>query len=383
MKLQKQTYITIAHYRSDIVSGAERSIADLVGQLDRRFRITMLVPDEGKLSDFYRSRGMEVWVRNVNTTRRLFPGLHTLQSYLLARKLKEKCVDLVLSNTFPAALRVGTACKMANLPHAIYMRDYISDTALHRRVLSQSRAVLAISKDVVNHLTGMVPASKIHLAYNYIHPDSILDRYEAYLASGRRLLPFPVDHPVIGLVGRITPYKQPELLIQAIPHVLQAFPQARFAIIGAAQPKEKPYEEQVKLLATELGITDKVAFLGLRKDVIELTSEFTIACLTSSREPLGRVILEAQLLGVPVIVPDAGGPAEIVENEVTGLYFPSNETGSAELLACRVIRLLEDADLRDCLANKARERVLTTFASQKHVRIQESLFEIFADGQPE
>lgn len=374
--------ILIAHYLPNIVSGAENSIADFVDQVDKRFKITMLVPGDGNLANFYRKRGFNVWVRKIETPRRMFPGLHTIQSWLFASALKRRGIDVVLCNTFPAASRVGTACRIAGIPHAIYMRDYIPVSPLHARILSRAMAIYAISKDVQQHTAQMVDASKVKLSYNYIHPDPILDRYEAHTASGQRLMPWGPEHPVIGLVGRITAYKQPELFLRAVPLILKEVPDARFVVIGAAQDREKPYEEQVKALATELGVQDQVKFLGLRRDVVELTSEMTISCLTSGREPLGRVILEAHLLGVPVVVPDTGGPAEIVRNGETGLYFSSTGADAEIALARQVVRLLQNPQERECLSTNARKHVLTTFAGQRHVQIQEEYIEQLIRAQP-
>jgi glycosyltransferase involved in cell wall biosynthesis len=255
------------------------------------------------------------------------------------------------------------------------MRDYIPDFPLQRRILNQADLLLAISKDVIRQHAAMVDPDKFRLAYNFINPDPILDRYEAHLASGKRLLPFDPQHPVVGLVGRITPYKQPDLFIRTIPHVLQEVPETRFVLIGSAQKRDMAFEESLKNLTAQSGIQNQVAFLGQRRDVIELTSEFSVACLASGREPLGRVVLEANLLGVPVIVPDTGGPAEIVEDQVSGLHFPSQAPDAEIHLANRMILLLRDPNLRDCLAVKGRERVLSTFASQKNVRIQEDYFD--------
>jgi glycosyltransferase involved in cell wall biosynthesis len=367
--------ILIAHYLPNIVSGAENSIADFIDQIDKRFDVTMLVPGEGALANFYRKRGFNVWVKNVSTPRRMFPGLHTVQSKLLALELKRKGYDAVLCNTFPATSRVGTACRMAELPYAIYMRDYIKDTLLHRRLLQNANAIFAISKDVQTHLDEMVNPTAVHLAYNYIHPDPILDRAEAHAASGQRRLPFLPSHPVVGLVGRITPYKRPDQFLRAVPHILKEVPEARFVLVGTAQEREKAFEGQIRDLASELGVEKQVAFLGQRRDVIELTSEFTISCLASGREPLGRVILEANLLHIPVVVPDTGGPAEIVEDEETGLTFPSQAPDAHIQLAFQVIRLLKDPDLRDCLASNAHKRIFNTFASPRHIHIQEDLIE--------
>ncbi len=372
--MAREYNLVIAHYQSQVISGAENAIADLVDQIDPRFQITMLVPARGNLARFYQKRGFSVWIRPIETPRRLFPGLHQLQSWSLARDLRDRAVDAVLCNTFPAASRVATACRMANLPHAIYMRDYIPGLPLHRQILNRADLLFAISKDVIHQHAGMVDPLRFCLAYDYINPDPILNRYDAHTASAQRILPFE-GQPVVGLIGRITPYKQPDLFIRAIPFVLREIPEARFVIVGSAQPRERHYEEKVIQLAAELGIDGQVAFLGQRQDVVELTSELSVSCLVSGREPLGRVILEAQLLGVPVIAPDTGGPAEIVENEVTGLHFPSQSADAEIQLSRQIIRLLKDTDLRDCLAHKARESVFTSFASHKHVRIQEEFIE--------
>ncbi len=373
--VSKNYNIVVAHYQSDVVSGAENSLADLVDQFDPRIQITMLIPAEGNLAQFYRKRGFRVWIRRVETPRRLFPGLHQFQSQQLAKELKQRKVNAVLCNTFPAASRVATACHIAGLPYAIYMRDYIPDKPLHRRILSQATVLIAISKDVINQHAAMICPDRFRLAYNFINPAPILDRHQAHQASGQRLLPFGPQNPVVGLVGRITPYKQPELFLRAIPRVVGEVPDARFVLIGSAQKREKNYEESIKNLAVQLGIEDKVAFLGQRRDVIELTSEFSISCLASGREPLGRVILEANILGVPVIVPDAGGPAEIIEDNITGLYFSSRADDAEEQLAQRIIRVLKDPTLGDCLATNARERVMKTFASQETVHLQEKFIE--------
>lgn len=373
--MRKDYKIVIAHYQADVVSGAENSVADFVDQADPRFQFTMLVPGEGTLSRFYRKRNIPVWVRHVETPRRLFPGLHQFQSWLLANELNRRGTNAVLCNTFPAASRVATACQAAGLPYAIYMRDYIPDLPLHRRNLGEANVLFAISKDVIQQHASMVDADHLRLAYNYIYPDPILERYEAHVASGQRLLPYDVQHPVVGLVGRITPYKRPDLFIRAIPYVLKEVPEARFVLVGSAQEREKAYEKSVKTLAAAIGVQDKVAFLGQRRDGIELTSEFTVACLASRQEPLGRVILEAQLIGVPVVAPDLGGPAEIIENEMTGLLFPSLAPDAEIQLARQITRLLKDPGLRGCLAGKGRERVMTTFASHRYVQIQEGYIE--------
>jgi hypothetical protein len=171
----------------------------------------MLTPGEGKLADYYRSRGFPVWARKVQTRRRKYPGLHTLQSFWFAQRLKRAGVDAVLCNTFPAAGRVGTACRLARKPYAIYVREYIRDVPLHRWILEKADLTFAVSRDVANYLQPMAPTDCICTAYDHLDIDTILQRVARHRTSGIRLMPFKQEHPVVGIIGRITAYKQQDL----------------------------------------------------------------------------------------------------------------------------------------------------------------------------
>ncbi len=392
--------ILIAHYRPDIVSGAELALADFVDQALAaapgggvpRFHFTMLVPGEGALAAYYRSRGYEVWVRRVETPRRIAPGLHTLQSLLLAPQLIAREYQMVLCNTFAAASRVMTAARRARLPCAVYVREYIQDRPRHRVLLEQADGILVVSADLGRHLSafpgfGARLATKIRLAYDPIAPGPILQRVERHRLALRGgdapLLPFKAGEPVVGLVGRITPFKQQDLFVQAAARVLAEVPQARFAIVGAAQESDRAYENHVRDLVARLGLQDRVVFLGQRKENVEIISEFSLLCLTSTREPLGRVILEAHLAGTPVVCSNVGGPGEIVVDGVTGLLFPPTGPQASEILAAKIICLLKDPFLARRLAAHAAERIHETFASLKHVRaIAQHLVEIGARVSP-
>jgi glycosyltransferase involved in cell wall biosynthesis len=79
-------------------------------------------------------------------------------------------------------------------------------------------------------------------------------------------------------------------------------------------------------------------------------------------EPFGLVVIEAMAVGCPVVAPRAGGPAEIIDDEETGLLAPMGDpAGFAE----RVIRLLTDAPRRAALADAARRRVAERFATDR------------------
>ena len=374
----------VAHYLPDMVSGAELAIADFIDVVDENYHATMLTPGDGKLANYYKRAGFDVWAKLIHTKRRRYPGLHTVQSLVFARELRDRDFDVVICNTFPAASRVGMACRRAGIPYGIYVREYISDHSLHRNILDRANKILAVSRDVRNYLSDMADPAKIVVAYDYIDSRPILERATLHKASGNRLVPFEAEHPVVGIVGRITPYKQQDLFVRAIPGVLSEIPVARFVVVGSARETEKDYEKYVKNLAVDLGVQDKVAFMGHRKDAIEIISELTVGCLTSSREPLARTILEAQSLGCPVIVSDTGGSPEMVEHEITGLLFSVTASDAEKQLSKQIVRLLKDQSLRNALIAKARTKIQSTFAGPTPIRqLQKYIEELSQNGRRE
>lgn len=374
---QRPLRLLIAHYRSDVVSGAEHSIADMACELGPRFQVTMLVPGEGALAGFYRRLGLPVWVRPLPSSRRFLPGLHTLRSYRAAQEMRSAGFDLGVCNTFAAAGRWGRALQLCGLPNAIYLREYISDKPIHRKLLQQAGRIFVISKDLQRHVSRLTRPEKVILAYNHIAAQPLLDRVTRHRTAGARLLPFGPEHPVIGFVGRITRFKQPHLLIQAAPQILAAVPQARFVLAGAAQPREQAYEAGLKQMAGDLGIADRVSFLGNRDDAVEIISELAVLCLPSRGEPLGRVILEAQVIGVPALGAASGGIPELIEHGRSGLLFSLEGERPEQALAAQAIRLLQDELLCASITRQAQASMQQTFAGLLHVhRFEEQLLEL-------
>lgn len=364
--------VLIAHFLPDIVSGAERAIADLVRAGGETIRYTMLTPGEGRLSRHYREKGFSVWTRKVDTRRRRYPGLHTMQSFLFARALRRRRIDVVVCNTFAAASRMGMACRRAGVPYAIYVREYVSLSPLHRSILAKADTVLAVSEDVGRELAGVIPGEKLKVRTDFIDSDEIASRAEHHGQAGRRLLPFPPSHPVVGVVGRLTPFKQQDLFLRAVPQILREVPEARFVIVGTATARERSYEESLLDLSRRLGLAEHVAFLGNRADAVEIIAELSVLCAPSSREPLGRTILEAQIVGTPVVASRAGGIPEIVEDGVSGLLFPATGANSESEFAQQVVRLLRDPALRASIVREGRATVLEGAASRNRVRDLES-----------
>jgi len=183
----------------------------------------------------------------------------------------------------------------------------------------------------------------------------------------RKELGLPTEGPVIGTVGRLVPIKGHVWLLQAAPQVLAEFPGACFVFIGGG-----PLLEELKRLAEELGISRRVVFLGPRLDVPECLAALDVFALPSLNEGMGRVLIEAMAVGVPVVATRVGGIPDIVADRVTGLLVPPQDE---KALASALLDLLRDPHRRRAYGEAARRSVDDRFDVTSMVKEIERLYD--------
>ncbi len=174
------------------------------------------------------------------------------------------------------------------------------------------------------------------------------------------------DRRVILFVGRHDAQKRLDVLLRAMPAILARVPGARLACAGRG-----PDRAALEALARELGVHDRVAFLGAREDVPGLLRAASVLVLPSASEGIPNVVLEAFASGTPVVATDIPGTRDVARHEREALLVP---VGDAAALAASVVRLLEDRALAERLADAARARVLEEFDLE---RIADRYAELF------
>ncbi|HZK80646.1 MAG TPA: glycosyltransferase family 4 protein, partial [Humisphaera sp.] len=148
---------------------------------------------------------------------------------------------------------------------------------------------------------------RVILAPNGVGPQNLTSRQEA-----RKTLGVGEDALVIGFVGRLVEQKAPEILIRAVAATLKAAPHVRLAVVGAG-----PLENAMRELAGTLGIGDKIIWLGER-DAREVMSAFDLFALSSRKEGLPYVVLEAMAAGLPVVATSSAGVESLIDPGVNG-----------------------------------------------------------------
>ncbi len=155
------------------------------------------------------------------------------------------------------------------------------------------------------------------------------------------------DRPVVVCVSRLVPRKGQDTLIEAMPQILAAVPDAVLLIVG-----DGPYRGDLEKLADARGVRSSVRFTGA-VPWAELPAHFgagdvfAMPCRTRRGgldvEGLGIVYLEASATGLPVVAGDSGGAPDAVREGETGYVVPGR---SPQVTAERIVRLLNDEGLR-------------------------------------
>jgi len=194
-----------------------------------------------------------------------------------------------------------------------------------------------------------------------IYSGIVVERYKMKVGvlEKNELLGLRKDEFIVGVISRLEPGKGNEFVIRAIPKIIHKFPNIKFVFIGDGSQRD--YLEN---LAEALGVKEKILFLGLRKDVADLLQMFDIVCLASLYEGMGRVLLEAQAAGRPVVATRIGGIIDIVKDNKTGFLVASKDV---DALAEAIIKLAGDRRLRKQMSEEARRFVDYRFSSAKMV----------------
>jgi len=172
-------------------------------------------------------------------------------------------------------------------------------------------------------------------------------------------LQLPSDVPVVGLVGRLQPWKGQDRLLRAQALLRERGHDLHLVIVGGDAYGLSPrYAESLPRLIGELGLDDAVTMTGQVPDAGPYIEQLDILVNASDPEPFGIVLLEGMARGVAVVAVDSGGPSEFIEHAQTGMLARSGEPAA---LADALEPLLSSPALRDAVGEASRERFLRDF----------------------
>jgi len=181
------------------------------------------------------------------------------------------------------------------------------------------------------------------------------------------LLGFKPQNKIIGTVGRLVPVKNQQMLIQAFATFVDRCPDAKLILVG-----DGPLRNELTQLASSLGITHHVHFLGRRSDVPVVLQAMDLFVLPSISEGMSNTILEAMSCGLPVVATNVGGNPEIIRDNATGRLVQS---GNVEELATVLTFLFDHPDQLQEMGRSSRKHIEDNYSIQTMINNYERLYQ--------
>jgi glycosyltransferase involved in cell wall biosynthesis len=273
----------------------------------------------------------------------------------LARVLKRRKPDLILGWSpktqlycAPAALLAGLADRVTWWQHSIPAPAALMDRAA---TMLPAAAVGCCSHAAAEAQKRLLPARRTFVVAPGV-PAPVLD-------GGRAAREWGKDVPVIGMVGRLQPWKGQDRLLRAHAILRDRGHLAHTVIVGGDAYELSPdYAASLPALISDLDLDESVTMTGHVADVGRYVGQMDILVNASDPEPFGLVLLEGMARAVAVVAVGAGGPAEFIEHGRSGMLASSGEPAA---LADALEPLLTSESLRREVARAGRERFTERF----------------------
>lgn len=337
---------------SGVPGGAERALVGLARHLPSfGFQPAAVVLQEGVVEEWFAEVGCPVSRIEAGRMRQLPAALRTVNQ--LRRLIGRQGSGAVVSNMAKGHIYGGLAAHAAGVP-GFWWQHGIPDGGLFESLAARVPAagVVCSCEDAMaaqRRLTPRRPCFKVY-------PGSAVAEMSSGRGSGA---PIRAElgwqgRPIVGIVGRLQPWKGQGVFLQAAAQVAAVRPEVRFLIVGGAiLGWEDDYPEELRRLSQDLGIEDRVHFAGHQPDIYPWFDALDVVVNASFGEPFGLVLVEAMALGKPLVATAAGGPLEIVEDGVSGLLVP---VGEPDPMAQAILRVLTAPVLAASLGREAELR---------------------------
>jgi glycosyltransferase involved in cell wall biosynthesis/GT2 family glycosyltransferase len=355
-------------YFSDAIflGGAEEYLKLLVPEINRQRYLPRVVlsptPATLHLAEFFEKQAIPVDLLETHHSLHLQNFFGPLRYFL---KERPSIVHFNLNNSFGCFFPI-LAAFCAGVPWRLATEHLAFELTSGKRAgVHTKKLVKKIMTFCLHYTIAVSQANKRLLVRDYkidpIHIKLIrncvdVSKYRFSIEGReqvRREFGISEDQVLVGTVARFSYQKGHEYTVEAIPSVLKAFPHARFLFVGKG-----PESERILYKTQNLGVQDYVFFAGDRRDIVNVLSAMDVFLLTSIFEGLPLSVLEAMVVGLPVIATRVSGTPEAVLHQMTGLLIPpADSTAVARALA----EMLANPEERQRMGRQGRLQALQRF----------------------
>ncbi len=347
--------------------GGQKSLYGLVSQLDRDlYRPHVVVPCEGELAQRLRELSTQVIVHELPEIA-LDRAADDIGSFRFLLDVVERCgIDILHADGPRNTFFAGLVAKRKGLPLVWHIRAFDRDR-YDRLLYGLSSRLILVADCLRERFQWVRDDGKFITIHNGIDPGEFQRMSDT--AELRGDLGIGRDKLLIVSVGRIEPLKGQIHLVEACGRIRESLPEFRLLFVG--DTVDPAYRRECEAMASARGIARQVVFAGERDDIAGILGEADIFAFPSLYEAFPRAVIEAMGAGLPVVVTDAGGCPEAVEEGQSGFVVPA---GASESLANRILQLGKDRGLRCRMGDRGRQRAKTLFDIRENARKTEGLY---------
>ncbi len=361
-------YLRTRGFAVDILLFYNRSRARLLG-MDQ----TALPAIHPLIADA-KSKGVTAW-------QVLDHGPLSLQPLLaLVRAIKREHYDLLHTHDLKTDVLGLLVGRLTGIPVVATAHGYpraVRRNQLYRRIdvlaLRLCQHVICVSDGLRQELLASgLDGCRLTVVYNGIDVEDVCRRADAVPHTLRQDLPVQPEDAIIMAVGRLSAEKGHTFLLRAIKLVARQHAHLCLVVVG-----DGPLRDSLANEVKDLGIADRVFFLGFRADAPALMAQSDMVVNASLNEALGNVLLEAMALGKPVIGADSGGMPELIGHQQTGLIVPAAD---AAALAAAIVQILDHPQEARRMGQRGSERVRSYFTVERMADGLQAVFTAAAHG---
>ncbi|WP_026839472.1 glycosyltransferase family 4 protein [Gillisia sp. JM1] len=362
----------ITHYSA--LYGANKSLINLLEGLKQHgAKPFVVIPEKGDLGEFLENKNIPYLIHQFNwwcgiqpqTTKNKYRNLifkvekwkknikrkkfNNSQVSSLKLKLGNFNPDFIHSNS--SVFNFGLLyAKKYNIPHIWHLREsqeqycfkWFYNTKFVNKTFNKSDIIISVSSFLKEYYSRKNNINNIKVLYNGVSSCNDLLKLDEL----RKLKTEKIDEALVfGIVGLLHPKKGQEEAIKSFAMVNKNYPKTRLIIVGEGD------QNRLRKLVEELKLTDRVEFWGHVSDPFNAFLAMDVCLMCSRMEGMGRVTIEAMATAIPVIGYREGGTVELIEENITGLFYEIDHNQLAE----KMIYLIKNREQRIKMGMKARK----------------------------
>jgi glycosyltransferase involved in cell wall biosynthesis len=359
MESHRPLPVLFTHFGDQWIRGSETLLLDLLRYLDRS-RIQPIVWCNGaEMAEICRESGYITHKTDFEYYLDAGSPPFSFRKYsALVREAKEIArrydIAVLHANSAAPTQWLVPAARSLCLPVLTHMHiDYLRRSR-YALLLHQADLLVGVSAQVLEGpIQDGVPESRTQVIYNGIDFKRLMAKPATNL---RAALGIPADVLTVGAVGSLIRRKGHDLLVRAM--AVMAGEKAPHLLVAS----DGPERENLKKLAVELGVSNRIHFLGYHDPIVDLYETSDVIALASRADAFGLVLAEAGYCRRPVVATRVGGIPEVIVHEKTGLLVPPDNV--AELVTA-FLRLQENPGWRRELGEGGYARAVNVFSAER------------------